>query len=65
MRNWDRDAPIEDAHDHANRDMPEVGTCEHCGKPIYGWEDYYDIDGVLLHFNCEYEYMNKFLKLKG
>lgn len=56
------DDPIIDAHDYANRDMPVRGTCESCGKPIYTWEDYYDMDGTLLHYDCSYDYMNSFLK---
>ena len=63
-RDWNRDDPVKDAQDHANRDMPSIGVCEHCGKAIYSWEDHYDMDGVLLHYDCEFEYMKKFLKIQ-
>ena len=65
MRNWDRDSPLADAHDYANRDVKKVGICERCKEPIYGWEDYYDIEGVLLHYDCEFGYMARYLKIQG
>ena len=34
------------------REPEYIGNCEHCSDVIYDDEDYYDIDGVLLHEDC-------------
>lgn len=54
--------PVADAERYANRDMPVVGVCEQCGQEIYAWEDYYDIEGTLLHEDCEYNWLRQFRK---
>lgn len=59
-RNWGRDDPVADAEDHANRDMPIIGICEHCNEPIYTWEDYYDIEGTLLHDECSFDWLRQY-----
>ena len=38
-----------------------VGLCECCGEAVYDYEDYYDIDGILLHSDCMTGYMDQFL----
>lgn len=38
---------------HCNDNTEErIGTCDACSDPIYKSDDYYDIDGVLLHEDC-------------
>lgn len=36
------------------------GYCENCNEPIYLGEDIYEIDGILLHDDCLYDYMRMF-----
>lgn len=36
------------------------GYCENCNEPIYQGEDIYEIDGILLHDDCLYDYMRMF-----
>ena len=63
-RNWYRDDPVRDAEDHFSREAPTIGICEHCGQPIYEYEDYYCIDDmdVLLHDDCGLDWLNQFKK---
>ena len=37
-----------------------VGKCEHCGEEILDWHDRYDIEGVLLHGDCLYDWAKKY-----
>ena len=56
--------PIADAERYANREMPVRGICEQCGQEIYTWEDYYDVEGTLLHYDeCGHNWLRKYLKL--
>ena len=61
-RNWGKDDPIADAHDHANRDMPSRGRCTVCNKDIYTWETYYQIEDELIHDECIYDWIGQFRK---
>lgn len=33
-----------------------IGICDECSDPILEGEDYYEIDGLLLHEDCLREY---------
>ena len=61
-RNWGRDDPIADAHDYANRDIPSRGKCEVCGEDIPTWDQYYDIEGQLVHDECIYDWVGQYRK---
>lgn len=54
------DDPIRDAENHANREVPEVGICEVCHEPIHPWEDYYDVEGTLLHDDCGLDWLKQY-----
>ena len=47
-----RDFERYDAHQEERRRRRRRGTCSHCGEDVYDYEDYYDIDGELLHDDC-------------
>ena len=47
-----RDADRYDMEMHRQRERCRRGSCACCGEAIYGYEDYYDIDGILLHEDC-------------
>ena len=38
-----------------------IGKCEHCGDDIYASEDYYEIEGEIIHEDCLREWAEKFL----
>lgn len=38
-----------------------VGYCEHCKEAVYRYEDYYDIDGELVHEDCLTDWAKKYL----
>lgn len=38
-----------------------IGNCEHCSDTITDCEEYYNIEGILLHEECLQEYMSKYL----
>ncbi len=38
----------------------ELGVCAECGEAIAYGEDYYDIEGELLHEDCLREWAEKF-----
>lgn len=40
----------------------EIGTCVECGDPIGYGEEYYDIEGELLHWDCLREWAEKYLR---
>ena len=61
-RNWEKDDPIADAHDYANRDMPLRGKCAVCKKDIPMWADYYQIEDELIHDECIYDWVGQFRK---
>ena len=65
-RNWNRDDPVLDAEDYANRSYPTVGTCECCQMPIYEGLSYIDMGGVLFHneIECIVSYCREF-KVNG
>lgn len=39
---------------------PVLGKCEGCGEPIYPYEEYYDIEGELVHWDCLREWADKY-----
>lgn len=39
-----------------------VGECECCSGDIMPFENYYDLDKVLLHEDCALEYFSQFKK---
>lgn len=39
-----------------------VGDCEWCKSEIMGWDDYYDIEGVLVHDDCILDYLRQYKK---
>lgn len=41
-----------DADQERKRERHVRGRCTHCGEDVYDWEDYYDIEGDLLHEDC-------------
>lgn len=61
-RNWGRDDPVADAEDWASREAPVIGECEYCHEPIHEGEDYYDIDGTLLHDDCDLDWLRQYKK---
>lgn len=53
------DNPVRDAEYWiANQDKEEmdhkVGSCDHCGDTIFGYEAYYDFNGEMIHEDCLY-----------
>lgn len=38
----------------------KVGNCEHCSDVIYKDDNYYDIDGEMVHYDCLREWARKF-----
>ena len=61
-RNWGRDDPVADAEDWSGREAPVIGECEYCHEPIHEGEDYYDIEGTLLHDDCDFDWLRQFKK---
>ncbi|GIM28430.1 hypothetical protein CPJCM30710_10960 [Clostridium polyendosporum] len=39
-----------------------IGECECCNSGIMPWEDYYDIEGILIHDDCGVDYLQQFKK---
>ena len=37
-----------------------VGICEHCGEEIHEGEEYYDIEDVMLHEDCLYDWAKQY-----
>lgn len=66
MRFYSND-PVRDAEDWLRcQDEDErkhrVGYCDHCGEIIYGYEEYYDFNGEIIHADCLYAWAEKFRK---
>lgn len=38
------------------------GRCTHCGEEVYDYDDYYDIEGELLHEDCLYDWAAQYKK---
>jgi hypothetical protein len=36
------------------------GMCSQCGTEIMEWEEHYDIESILIHEECIYEYLSQF-----
>ena len=54
------DDPIRDAERY-HGEAEVIGKCEHCGDDIYEGEDYYDIEGEIIHEDCLREWAEKYL----
>ena len=55
------DNPERDAErDYEEREPKKIGVCEECSDPIYDGEDYYEIDGDMLHEDCLYDWAHKY-----
>lgn len=57
------DDPIRDAERHQawlDARQEVIGKCEHCGDNIYADEDYYDIEGEIIHEDCLREWAEKY-----
>lgn len=54
------DDPIRDAEQY-HTEPSVIGKCEHCGDYIYADEDYYDIEGEIIHEDCLREWAEKYL----
>lgn len=57
------DDPIRDAERHQawlDARQEVIGKCEHCGDDIYADEDYYDIEGEIIHEDCLREWAEKY-----
>lgn len=48
MRNWNRDDPVADAEDYAQRGPFAIGHCEECGDRIYRDVSHIEMDGIYL-----------------
>jgi len=46
----------------ARKENEPLGQCEWCCGEIDSWEDYYDIDGVLVHDDCVLNYLRQYKK---
>ena len=46
----------------ARKENEPLGQCEWCCGEIDSWEDYYDIDGVLVHEDCVLSYLRQYKK---
>ena len=57
-----RDFSRWDAEQERKRERHCRGACTHCGEDIYDWEDYYDIDGTLLHDDCLIDWAAQYKK---
>lgn len=56
------DNPERDAERYYEETKPKsIGVCEHCSDPIYDYEDYYDIDGDMVHEDCIRDYAERWL----
>lgn len=56
--------PARDAeryHEHLEDSGKKIGVCEHCSDPIFEGEDYYDIDGDMVHEDCIRDYAERWL----
>lgn len=64
------DEPARDAEEY-DREMEHrrwrnrVGRCCVCEDPIYATEEYYDIDGEMLHDDCLREWAAEYKKGEG
>lgn len=38
-----------------------IGNCENCSDPILAGEDHYNIDGVILHEDCLWDWAEQFM----
>lgn len=50
-----------DLEDNRDDGKP-IGECAFCNSEIMEWEDYYDIDGALVHDDCIFDYIHQFKK---
>lgn len=48
-----------DLEDHREEGQA-IGKCASCSVEIMEWEDYYDIDGLLIHDDCGIKFLNQF-----
>ena len=39
----------------------QIGVCEHCSDVIFDGETHYDINGMLLHWDCLREWASEFM----
>ena len=37
-----------------------LGACAHCGDPVLDYEEYYEINGELIHGDCILDWLEKF-----
>lgn len=66
MSMW-TDDPVRDFHRHEaeqeeRRSRRRVGRCLHCRETVYDYEDYYDIEGDLLHEDCLMDWAAQYKK---
>ena len=47
-----RDFDRWDADQERRRERCHRGRCTHCGEDVYEYDDYYDIEGDLVHSEC-------------
>ena len=43
-------------------DEEHIGNCENCSEPIFKGEEHYEIDDILLHEDCLYDWASQFKK---
>lgn len=51
-----------DGEMHRRQERCRRGRCLHCGEDIYDYEDYYDVDGILLHEDCLFDWAAQYKK---
>ena len=37
-----------------------IGVCEFCGEPVLSYDDYYNVDGKLIHGECGLDWLWQF-----
>ena len=37
-----------------------VGECAACGDLIYSWEDRYNVEGEIIHYECLHDWAEKY-----
>lgn len=37
-----------------------IGDCCECNSEIMEWEEYYDLEGTLIHDDCVFRYLRQF-----
>ena len=61
------DNPVRDAerwlaYQDKQAEAHRVGRCAHCGDDIFGYEEYYDFDGDLVHEDCLHGWAQNYKK---